>query len=92
MLGVDREGPTMRSILTRLAIAVTATAAAVAARRAATAGWRQTTGDEPPSANPFSDDADVRTAALWAGLLGTSVWVAKRLAARGTEAVLAPSD
>jgi hypothetical protein len=82
----------MRRILTRLAITVTATAAAVAARRAATEGWRQTTGDDPPSANPFDDDADLRTAVLWAGLLGTSVWAAKRLAARGTEAVLEPSE
>jgi hypothetical protein len=82
----------MRRILTRLAITVTATGAAVAARRAATAGWRKSTGDEPPSTNPFDDDADLRTAALWAALLGTSVWAAKRLAARGTEAILDPSD
>jgi hypothetical protein len=82
----------MRRIVTRIAITVTATAAAAAARRAAAAGWRKSTGDEPPSANPFADDADIRTAALWAGLLGTSVWAAKRLAARGTEAVLEPSE
>jgi hypothetical protein len=82
----------MRRIVTRLAITVTATGAAVAARRAAAAGWRKTTGEEPPSSNPFDDDADLRTAVLWAGLLGTSVWAAKRLAARGTEAVLEPSE
>jgi hypothetical protein len=82
----------MRRILTRLAITVTATGAAVAARRGATAGWRKTTGDEPPSTNPFDDDADLRTALIWAALLGTSVWAAKWLAARGTEAVLEPDS
>ncbi len=55
--------------------------AAALARKGLSAGWRVTTGKEPP-ANPADPDIALREAILWAVVSGTIVALVRMLATR----------
>lgn len=67
------------------AVTAAAIAGGVLAKKVATAGWEQTTGDRPP-ANPAAPDTDWGEALKWAAILGVSMGLARVVARRGAAA------